>query len=383
MKFRIDTLTTGLMLTVILLAGYSGCDVETVPEHADPYNQAAYGPVPANSRKPVKLPPFQEPSFERLIEQFKADVAENRGYPESIERKKEVIANPDLLWKPDFAVPIKALYDPALIGTNPFKDKIKILPYDQKGKPIWDDVRGYPGAIFVDYPVDKNKAPFTGKIFYMTKGQEERMDALPTTLPEDVRERKRLEILFEGIDTLTAAKYLMSSSLTRETFGLEYAVRAMRENPNSVEAMRVWVKCHPYDPYDERIEAYKQLLAKFPNAAFAHEDIAWYYYIKNKYALALEHIQKACQLDSRIAKKNSLLAKCYAKLGKWENSVAAYQGLSWIQRLPYSNSLDGIEKAQDKVYEQRKGYSYFGPAPKYIYDEKTRKLIIDKSKETE
>ena len=63
-------------------------------------------------------------------------------------------------------------------------------------------------------------------------------------------------------------------------------------------------------PKDKQIEAYKQLLKKFPNAAFAHADIArQYFYDQNDAAIALHHIQIACQLDSRIAKENSLLAK--------------------------------------------------------------------------
>ncbi len=375
MKHRIETFTTLLLFFVILLAGCSGRGQDMPRESADPFNQAAYGPVAAGSREPVELPPYVEPSFERLIEQFKTDVASNRGNAEVLQRKKQAIATPKLLWRPYFAVPQKSIFDPdlSIAEINWTRGKVKILNHDQRGESLRFTPEGVPSI-----PVD-TEFEFAGEVFYTTKEQEDRIDALPTTLSEKVREQKRLEILFEGIDAFTAAKYLMDTDM-RETFGLEYARRAIQKHPNSVTAMHVWVRCHPKD---QRIQAYQELLKKFPNAAFAHEGIARHYlYDLNNAAIALQHIQIAGQLDSRITKKNALLAKCYAKLGQWEQSVAAYQGLSWIQSDPYSPSLDGLEKAQDKVYTQHTGYSYFSNPwqPEYVYDEKTRKLVIDKSK---
>ena len=59
--------------------------------------------------------------------------------------------------------------------------------------------------------------------------------------------RKRLEITAEGLDPLTAAKYFLSKgsigSIELEV-GREYAERAFSENPDSVEALHVWVLCH-------------------------------------------------------------------------------------------------------------------------------------------
>ena len=106
---------------------------------------------------------------------------------------------------------------------------------------------------------------------------------------------------------------------------------------------------------EERLAAYRQLLSKFPNAAFAHENIAYYYYHdEDDPAIALAHIQRACQLDSRIAKKNPLLALCYKKLGEWEKAVAAYQGLShgyplWTKPKLFRGAQHEIKK---QYYEQ-------------------------------
>ena len=97
------------------------------------------------------------------------------------------------------------------------------------------------------------------------------------------------------------------------------------------------------------------------------DSIAYYYYYdEDDPVIALAHIQRACQLDSRIAKKNPLLALCYKKLGEWEKSVAAYQGLDWIHYFENQTLIS----AQNQIYKLHKGY-YFGKAKKLkVYDVK-------------
>ncbi len=199
------TKTVQTIVLVILQVNCSRSGQTTTTEH-DPFNQAAYGPVAANSRDPIKLPPFPEPNFERVIEQFMVDVANKIGDPEMRKRKKKVIHNPDLLWKPGYIVPESAYANPDLIGVDPFKDKIKILPHDQKGQPISEQVVSYPGI------KDRTELPFTGKILYTTKDQEMRVSKFENEwrLPifTDDYYRDKYEIMLEGIDPLIAAKYL-------------------------------------------------------------------------------------------------------------------------------------------------------------------------------
>ena len=351
MKLRIENLATLFLITVILFSGCSGCEQETALKGVEPqddYNeQSKYGPVAANTRKQVELLPFPEPSFERLIEQFKADVAANRGNPEVLKRKKEVIADPDFLWI--IQVPMSTSSDPELRKVNIFDDKIRILSHDQKGKPILDkvyDTSGFPTGEVIE---------FTGKVIYTTKDQEERISDLwrkhAGAIADVDHYRKLYAILFEDINTFTAAKYLADLGPDiAQSIGLEYAERAMREHPDSVEAMFIWTQCHPRE---QRLAAYRQLLSKFPNAAFAHENIAYYYYHdEDDPAIALAHIQRACQLDSRIAKKSPLLALCYKKLGEWEKSVAAYQGLSHISSLDEPVLRGAQHEIEKQYYEQ-------------------------------
>lgn len=347
MILRMETLTTLLLFLVILLAGCSGCGQKTAKEFADPYNQSAFGPVPANSRMPAsELPPFEEPSFERLIEQFKIDVAENKGDPEMLKRKKEAIANPDLLWDaPLFKVPLT------------------IAPADFRERPEYKQTG--PGRVLVLTTLGREASDlrdFSGKVFYTTKEQEERMDALWKNWKGDqglAYYRKRAAIMYEGIDTINVAKHLSRiGGGDRALIGIEYAERAMLADPNSVEAMRVWAECHPYEQ-GQRLEAYQALLLKFPHAAFAHEKIAWeYYHIQKDPEAALIHMEKAVHLDSRIAKKNELLWKCYFDLGKWEQAVAAYQGMDYFVSEFVSMYPDPrLLIAQDEIRKQRKGYS--------------------------
>ena len=51
----------------------------------------------------------------------------------------------------------------------------------------------------------------------------------------------------------------MQNPNIKYNLGREYAERAMQEHPNSVEAMHIWVKCHPKE---QIIGAYKELPSK-------------------------------------------------------------------------------------------------------------------------
>jgi len=363
MKFRIENLATLLMIAVILLSGCSGGEQKTALKGVEPqddYNeQSKYGPVAADARKPAKLAPFLEPSFENLIEQFKADVKANRGDPEVLARKKQAIENPDLLWQPGFCVPNVNYQDPRFApGGNPFRRDIMILPEDQKGKPIL--------ATFGDG--GDTQYEFKGTVFYTTREQEKRMSTISHTYDLSIEERirKTYEIQFEGINTFTAAKYLSKETASvARTIGLEYAEHAVRENPNSVEAMSIWAGCVPWEPVEEKRDAYEKLLAKFPNDAKAHSTLGYIYHRKlGSPELAIPHYQKAIQLDSRheSGKKNEL-ASCYETLGEWEKAVAVYQSISVIDS--YSQLGGGVYThlmtAQDRVFIQRKGRSFYNP----------------------
>ncbi len=340
MKLRIENLTTLLIITVMLLAGCSGCTQKNALkgiELQDDYNeQSKYGPVASNAHKPVKLPPFQEPSFEGLIEQFKADVAANRGNPGTLERKRNAIANPNILDWPFF------------VSAGDYK----------KGEQPLSKLYG-----------------FDRITIQTTAEQEKRLDALRSEgFPPDIYERKMYEIYFIGVDSLTAAKYFMTrGSRNASTHGVEYAERAMRENPNSVEAMYIWARCSSNTKDKEKgIAAFRKMLSRFPNAAAAHIGLA-----QNLFSQALKvqresspgshitlveealrHTQTAIQLDSRIPRYNYLLAWCYFELEEWEKTLIVYHGMPSIQMGAAFNLT--FQSAHANLAKQRGEFSLFG-----------------------
>ncbi len=327
MFLRIQAITVLFLTALILLSGCSGCAEKSALKGIEPqddYNeQSKFGPATSNSRKPVKLKPFIEATFENLIEQFKDDVKSNRGDPEVLARKRQAIANPNLLWKPGFYIPKKEIYvEPSGVGFDFFQpDTIMILPLREKGKPVEMSFHG-PSSPKHEYP---------GKVYYLTEDQHYRIFALQNVLFGDEKERKEFEIMFEGINTFSAAKYLsMKNPSIKYNLGREYAERAMQEHPNSVEAMHIWVKCHPEK---QRIAAYKKLLSKFPNFAEGHKKLARLYLNSldagpSEPKLAIPHLQKAMQLDSRI--DGRMLGFCYYKLSEWEKTIVTYQNMSEI-----------------------------------------------------
>lgn len=337
------------IVSVILLGGCTGCEearmVQQVIgiEPSDDYqDQSQFGPVKANSREPVELPPFPEPSFAALIERFKADVAANRGDPEVLSRKKQVIDNPESLWNYGtwgLSIVVPNTYDPEgrVPSSNlPKPDDVMFVPISKKGEPIvvWEDTQGEPLYYFI------------GQVFCITEEQQERIDAIPKVLPYDQRLRLRYAIMFEGINSFTAAKYLYSRGLGNNAIRLEYAERAIRDYPDSVEAMEIWARSHPEK---ERVPALKEMLAKFPNYARGHHLIAinYVFHSIDRPDLAIEHMQKAIRLDSRI--EGHVLGEAYYKIGEWEKAIAVFQGVTEMTYFQEEN----LQQAQRMYREQR------------------------------
>ena len=317
--------------------------------------QAEFGPVSGNSRDPYEHPVFTEPSLEGLVAELKVELGvqdadinveevaaantlytlnytDSRLPPEEvqaawIERKKLVIANPELLWTPGFTLPPYVLPD----GTSPggFGYQVGTL-YDYEFR----------------YGVD----------FTLTDEQLERIYALrdqsqkgEITIKEYVR--KSSEITVEGLDPLSAAKYFLNSGSSGSVeleLGREYAERAFSENPDSVEALHLWVLCHPIV---EQEAGFRRMLDEFPNSALAHSGIAGVLsHSLSRPEEGLSHIKKAMQLDSRIPRYNYILAYCYKESGEYEKALAVYQGMSLIESFIFH---DYLVESQINVYLQR------------------------------
>ena len=311
---------------------------QLVDEKSDTDPQAEFGPIAGNSRELYTYPPFPEPSLERLVTELKVELGvqdadinveevaaantlytlnytDSRLPPEEViaawtERKKLVIANPELLWTPGFTLP------PYVI---PRTGTIRWGVGYQLG-----DLYDYEFRYDIDFTVTEEQLQ---RIF------EHRDQVNKGEITQEEYSRMRGKIMVEGLDPLSAAKYFLNNGSIGSVeleLGREYAERAFSENPDSVEALHIWVLCH--DTQEQWEAGFRRMLDEFPNSALAHSGLAGVLCQHlSRPEEGLLHIQKAIQLDSRIPRYNYLLAECYREAGEHEKALAVYQGMSIIE----------------------------------------------------
>ena len=301
--------------------------------------QAEFGPIAGNSHVPYTYPPFAEPSLEKLVAELKVELGvqdadinveevaaantlytlnymDSRLPPEEViaawtERKKLVIANPELLWTPGFTLP-------------PY-----VIPPGDVRK--WGRGAHFGGQLYdyeFRYGVDFTNTEEQLERIYAVRDQAQKGE-----IPSEEARRKRGKILVERLDLLSAAKYFLNNGgvgTVELELGREYAERAFSENPDSVEALHIWVLCH--DTQEQWETGFRRMLDEFPNSAIAHSGLAGVLCRRlSRPEEGLLHIQKAIQLDSRIPRYNYLLAECYREAGEHEKALAVYQGMSIIE----------------------------------------------------
>ncbi len=349
----------------LLLFVIKGCNNEagkSIINEIHPYISEA----DLRSTEPIAVAPFPEPSLEGLVAQLKAElgltdaeiaetaelIAKEReldivNYMDSRrgvaarqtaweQRKRLAVAKPELLWTPGFVLP------PAL-DVMELRD-ISLYNYDTKA----------------------------GDDFTITSEQRQRMSNLRSQaqrgeISDEEYSREAGKIAVENLDPLTAAKHFLThagvGSIDAE-LGIEYAERAINENPDSFEAHHVWTFCNRMfylgTDNEKVIAGYRNLVDRFPNSSIALQDLSWALYHlysgPDLYAYpeeALDAVQRAIQLDDRIERNNQLLARSYHKLGEYEKALAVYQGMSEVFYGRAGGLLTPIYELQRKVYNQR------------------------------
>ena len=323
------------------------------------------------STDPIKVDPFEEPSLERLVSHLKSELglteaeivqtaemiaqeraADNLNYMDSRKdantrrndfdrRKRQVIANPELLWTPGFILP------PTLDVSELNKNAL----YDYKTK---SDFKG----------TKSGEKRFNELVALWQKGEITHLEY----------ERGRAAIVAEKNPPLTIAKALYSYSGTGSVtsqVGMEYAEMAIRENPDSFEAHHVWALCNRMyylGTDDEKVIAgFRQLVERFPNSSIAHYDLAWNLEVYPVYPIelgvvrhhpyaeeALSAIQRAIQLDDRIAPNNVTLGNCYVVMGEYEKALAVFQGMPQVYYGHAGGLTFDIYQVQEVVSKLRK-----------------------------
>ena len=231
-------------------------------------------------------------------ERFRASLALMQGTTRE-ERLRLVADKPLLMWEPGFIVP-RTVHDEHTTGLGDLYD------YNREG-----------------IAVKSNR----------TESQKRRIDKLlgkyhrtGITAAEEKRlSRKIAAIKSEGLDSLTAAKFFQSYG--EDEFAREYTEKAIREQPDSAEALHFLA--YLQDTPAEEAKVLRRLLARHPNSAIALRDLAGAIYMEHP-AEALACIQKAIQLDSRIPPQNVLLAWCYERLGQYDKALETYQAIPAI-----------------------------------------------------
>ena len=290
--------------------------------HADgTWHEGPHAPQPQVKNTPETPPedltpiPWAE-AKQRLLER-KAAAAEKTPVPPAATwegRKQQVALDPDLIWQPfqhksglpAFIVPPIVSIDD--VGPSKYYPLGNLYDYD------------------VTYEVDIPKN---------TESQDKRIEAVlweaeePTSEDELLRlRRKVVAIEVEGLDTLTAAKYIKSGLGEPNKIAVEYAERAVHENP-SAEAYHVlaWTQ---YDVNKEAAEtALRRSVSMDPNYTRALRDLSILIY-RSHPAEAIGYIQRAAALDRRIPENNYLLGHSYERLGHYEKALQVYQAMPFI-----------------------------------------------------
>ena len=133
---------------------------------------------------------------------------------------------------------------------------------------------------------------------------------------------KEIEILLEGMDTLSAVKYLKTLGLFDSAF--EYAERALAENPGSFEALLLRTKLLPSDREDEREAGLRQLLEMHPSSVEVLAGLGGMLSTSRPYE-AIQYLQKAVAVDPSNSGAYVELGYSYEKLGQYDEALSAFQ----------------------------------------------------------
>lgn len=241
-KIRIEHFTTLLAITVILLAGYSGCAQKNKPQPSiDAPRQFSKTP---DSEKSSDGSPIVDPILDVVLERIELPPDFNPYYGKSYWGLTENNQKPPgeyyvdpLFWIPGWA--IRTEHYP-----NGDRESFLMLPsYDEKYsryKEQWD----------------AHKKEFG-------------------TLTRDDHYRILAEVYTEGLSNLHAAKYL---GKIRNPYAIEFAQKAHEENPDDFHTLWVLAHLQMMDTYSRSsnpdalhntrtFDSYRRLIAMNPNVA--------------------------------------------------------------------------------------------------------------------
>ncbi len=129
--------------------------------------------------------------------------------------------------------------------------------------------------------------------------------------------QEEIDILVEGLDNLSAAKYLKALG-GYNGYAREYAEKALAENPDDFETLFIWTRLRDRNEDDKREAGYRRLLEMDPNFVPALVGLGSKLK-KDSPEEAIELLQMANRLDPSEGLYE--LAWAYQRIGEYDKAV--------------------------------------------------------------
>jgi len=156
--------------------------------------------------------------------------------------------------------------------------------------------------------------------------------------------REEVEILVEGMDDLSAARYLKMLGGYDE-YAREYAARALAENPDDFEALFIWTKLQELDA--DRETGFRKLLEMNPNFVPVLIELGAML-ARDAPEEAIEYMERA----NRLRPDTTLfyLGVSYQRVGEYDKALAVLNRAHELNRAPMALAhIQAIEAGTPRV----------------------------------
>ncbi|MCZ6679621.1 MAG: tetratricopeptide repeat protein [Candidatus Poribacteria bacterium] len=162
-------------------------------------------------------------------------------------------------------------------------------------------------------------------------------------LPEEIA------IETEGMDTLSAARHLREFGVSE--YALEYAERAVAENPESFDAVLLWAQLlHPRQHKEEKEIAFRLGLAMNPDSIEALVGLGQTLSRGSHPWEAIPYLEEAIQRDPSVGHAYYALAGSYEKSGLYDEALATYKKTYELTQDPVAlRHIQAIEAGNPRI----------------------------------
>lgn len=161
---------------------------------------------------------------------------------------------------------------------------------------------------------------------------------------DELYRQKEVSILVEGMDNLSAARYLRMQGGYDE-FVREYATRALNEDPDNFEALYILTKAQELEV--DREAGYRRLLEMNPDSVRALSELG-VILARDSPEEAIEYLEKANQLEP----DNNLfhLGISYQRIGEYDKALVVLKRADELNRAPMALAhIKAIEAGTPRI----------------------------------